>query len=179
MIVIPNDVFTKYIAYLIKTGVPDTSYAEYKKWLRYYFDFCDKYPVPEAKSERVRLFAAKLLDKKQSPAQRQRAANAVSLYLQMEKHETGAQKESTSSPYAAKTADPAGAIQKLVSAESLAEQTQPEKPVQQNIPHYFRKIARTSNFNEAGYQEKSYSTEWDEVLEKMAGEIKVRHYSRR
>jgi integron integrase len=180
MIVIPNDVFTKYIAYLIKTGVPDTSYAEYKKWLRYYLDFCDKYPVPEAKSERVRLFVAKLQDKKQSPAQRQRAANAVSLYLQMEKHEVGVQKESISSPYTAEIADPAGAIQKLGAAESLVERSQPEpQHVQQTTPHYFRKIARTSNFNEAGYQEKSDSPEWDTVLEKMAGEIKVRHYSRK
>jgi len=81
MITIPNDIFTKYIAHLNKTGVPAASHAEYKKWLRYYLDFCDKYPVPEAKSERVRLFTDKLQDKKQSLAQRQRAANAVSLSL--------------------------------------------------------------------------------------------------
>src|ERR1039457_3476657 len=87
MITIPNEVFTKYSAYLIKIGVPLSSHAEYKKWLRYYLDFCDKYPVPEAKSERVRLFTTKLQDKKQSLALRQRAANAVSLYFQMENQE--------------------------------------------------------------------------------------------
>ncbi|HXE95521.1 MAG TPA: hypothetical protein VN642_03890 [Dongiaceae bacterium] len=76
MITIPNEVFTKYIAYLSKTGVPAASCAEYKKLLRYNLDFCDKYPVPETKSERIRLFTAKLLDKKQSLALRQQAKSS-------------------------------------------------------------------------------------------------------
>jgi hypothetical protein len=96
VITIPEGVFTKYFAYLNKTGVPTSSCSEYKKWLRYYLDFCDKYPVPESTSERVRLFTNKLLDKKQSLAQRQRAANAVSLYFQMEKQENSERKENTS-----------------------------------------------------------------------------------
>lgn len=60
MILIPNEVFTKYIAHLNQTGVPSSSHAEYKKWLRYFLDFCDKYPVPESKSERVHLYTEKL-----------------------------------------------------------------------------------------------------------------------
>lgn len=51
--------------------------------------------------------------------------------------------------------------------------------VSRDQPHNVRMIERTSNFNEAGYQEKSDSPAWDEVLNKMAGEIKVRHYSRK
>ncbi len=180
MITIPNELFTKYIAHLIKTGVPESSHAEYKKWLRFYIDFCDKYPVPGAKSERVRLFTAKLQEKKQSLPLRQRAANAVSLYFQMEGQETRGQKENNSQRNGKETADYEIINKNPVVPESLVEQSQPElQPIPQNTPHYFRKIARTSNFNEAGYQEKSESPEWDEVLIKMAGEIKVRHYSRK
>jgi integron integrase len=40
-------------------------------------------------------------------------------------------------------------------------------------------VARKSFYSEAGYQEKSDSPKWDAVLETMAGEIKVRHYSRK
>ena len=76
-----------YLAYLGKRGVPVSRFAEYKKWLRYYLDFCDKYPVPDAKSERVRLFADKLRGKKQSQAQLERAAHAVALYFEMTRHE--------------------------------------------------------------------------------------------
>jgi integron integrase len=38
---------------------------------------------------------------------------------------------------------------------------------------------RKSQYVEAGYQEKTDSPEWDAVLEAMAAEIKVRHYSRK
>ncbi|MEA4949103.1 MAG: hypothetical protein VB068_05560 [Petrimonas sp.] len=34
--------------------------GEYRKWLRYYLDFCDKYPVPTSKADRIRLFCEKL-----------------------------------------------------------------------------------------------------------------------
>lgn len=182
MITIPNDVFTEYIAYLIKTGVPASSHAEYKKWLRYYLDFCDKYPVPEAKSERVRLFTAKLQEKKQSLPLRQRAANAVSLYFQMEKQETRAQNENSSSLCVEESKDYDSVTQNPVSVETVVAQQQSESELQsisQGKPQYFRTITRTSNYNEAGYQEKSDSPEWDAALAVMAGEIMVRHYSRK
>ena len=56
MLLIPNAIFTEYVTHLNKREIAVGHFAEYKKWLRYYLDFCDKYPVPDAKSERVRLF---------------------------------------------------------------------------------------------------------------------------
>ena len=38
---------------------------------------------------------------------------------------------------------------------------------------------RQSQYSVAGYQEKSSSPEWDELINILAGEIKVRHYSRK
>jgi hypothetical protein len=69
MLLIPNTLLARYSDFLGKRGVPASRFAEYKKWLRYYLDFCDKYPVPEAKSERVKMFNGKLSEKKQTPAQ--------------------------------------------------------------------------------------------------------------
>lgn len=37
----------------------------------------------------------------------------------------------------------------------------------------------SSGYTKAGYQEKSDSPEWDELLAMLAAEIKVRHYSRK
>ncbi|MDD2897727.1 MAG: integron integrase [Desulfuromonadaceae bacterium] len=179
MITIPNEVFIKYLSYITKTGVPAASHAEYKKWLRYYLDFCDKYPVPESKSERVRLFSAKLQEKKQSLPLRQRAANAVSLYFQMEQQENRGRKANIPQRNGEETVNNGIVGQNTVALESPAAQAQPEfHTIPQSSTNSFKKIARTSNYNEAGYQEKSESSEWDEVLNKMAGEIKVRHYSR-
>jgi hypothetical protein len=87
MRLIPSAVFKQYAAHLRHRGIAAVHHSEYQKWLRYFLDFCDKYPVPNAKSERVRLFCEKLRDKKQSEAQRERAAHAISLYFEMKQHE--------------------------------------------------------------------------------------------
>jgi len=77
MILIPDNILTQYDAILLKRSVPATCHASYKKWLRYYLDFCGKYMVPDSKSDRVRLFIDKLWDKKQTPEQQKQAAHAV------------------------------------------------------------------------------------------------------
>ena len=60
MLLIPKAVFIRYVAHLKSRGVPAALHADYQKWLRYFLDFCDKYPVPSGKSDRVRLFCEKL-----------------------------------------------------------------------------------------------------------------------
>ncbi len=83
MLRIPNVICDKYVAHFDKKKVPPTRYAEYKKWLRYYLDFRDKYPVPANKAEQVRMFCEKQKEKKPSEAQWERAVRAVSLYFEM------------------------------------------------------------------------------------------------
>jgi len=87
MFLIPNTVIIDFNEHLGKRGVAATYFTEYTKWLRYYLDFCDKYPVPNSKSERVRLFAEKLREKKQSEKQIERAAHAISLYFEMQRRD--------------------------------------------------------------------------------------------
>lgn len=145
MLFIPGAVFDDFEGFLTNKGVSADSFPEYKKWLRYYLDFCDKYPVPDSKSERVRLFAEKLRQKNQSEEQREQAALAVSLYLESQ----GAK-------------------------GSLSAQTVPGL-ARTEQPPVFR---RTSNYSETGYAVKTTSPEWDELLVALAGEVKVRHYSR-
>ncbi len=56
MIIIPDDILAQYEAVLKKRAIAASRHSEYRKWLRYYLDFCAKYPLPDSKSERVRLF---------------------------------------------------------------------------------------------------------------------------
>lgn len=60
VLLIPKAIFKGYIDHLNKRKIPPTRFAEYQKWLRYYLDFCDKYPVPSNKADRIRLFCEKL-----------------------------------------------------------------------------------------------------------------------
>jgi len=52
-------------------------------------------------------------------------------------------------------------------------------PATPNVQQHPVRYVHKSYYSEAGYQEKSDSSEWDAVLETMAAEIKVRHYSRK
>ena len=79
---IPADILEPYTAVLNKRAVPVSRHADYRKWLRYFLDFQNKYPLPEPKSEQVRLFILKLQEKKQTQAQLNQAAHALSLFFE-------------------------------------------------------------------------------------------------
>jgi hypothetical protein len=70
---VPVSNLTRFDAILEKRAVDPIQHADYKKWLRYFLDFCAKYPVPEAKSDQVRLFIDKLREKEQTPFQQKQA----------------------------------------------------------------------------------------------------------
>jgi integron integrase len=132
----------------------------------------------------VRLFTEKLREKKQSDAQRQRAAFAVSLYFEMQKQEylTAASRNECSPPGCGEEPASYEAIKKDSAAEQITVQTLPHPerhPVPQDNFQPSRPIVRSSYYTEAGYKVKSDSPEWDAALEALASEIKVRHYSRK
>lgn len=85
MLPIPVPILTEFDAILEKRAVAPTQRADYKKWLRYFLDFCTKYPVPEVRPDQVRLFIDKLREKRQTLFQQNQAAQAVSLYFEMQR----------------------------------------------------------------------------------------------
>jgi hypothetical protein len=87
MIHIPNSVFVQYEMALKKREIPSLLFADYKKWLRCYLDFCVKHVTTGDKSERKQLFLNKLGEKKQTNEQMKQAAHAVSLYFEMQRQE--------------------------------------------------------------------------------------------
>jgi hypothetical protein len=80
MLNIPPDLLGRFVAVLEKRDVPSAQHNYYKKWLRYYLDFCDKYRLKATSSNSPTQFQAKLCEKKQTDAQIRQAAHAVSLY---------------------------------------------------------------------------------------------------
>jgi hypothetical protein len=158
---IPQPVLTRYTSILKKNNIDAARSADYKKWLRYYWDYRGKYPVPDDKTECIRLFCEKLQAKRQTDEQRQQATHAVSLYFEIEKHEEDEEIR--------------GVIR-----EPVEQWLSHEKPDTTALPapHHSGNL-RVSQYHEAGYEEKSCSPAWDAVLSILAAEIKVRHYSRK
>jgi hypothetical protein len=79
---IPIDISAQFEAVLKKRAVPVARHGDYRKWLRYYLDFRSKYPLPNSRSEQVRLFIEKLRQKGQTPDQQKQAAHALSLFFE-------------------------------------------------------------------------------------------------
>ena len=83
MLNIPAALFTKYNLLLNKKSVSVSVHNNYKKWLRFYLDFCHKYCHRYADRESLKHFMLKLHEKNQSTAMQEEAAKAVSLYYEM------------------------------------------------------------------------------------------------
>ena len=54
MLPVPGSIMTRYEAILEKRAIAPIQRADYKKWLRYFLDFCSKYPVPQTRPDQVR-----------------------------------------------------------------------------------------------------------------------------
>lgn len=179
MLPIPNDISAQYQVALERRKVPVSLHADYRKWLRYYLDFRNKYPPPDSKSEQVRLFIGKLRDKKQSQEQQKQAAHALSLFFESQIREKStlplsagvrSQKDSNNKPQPSIP----GAIDSL---KSEGVDTQPALTVGQKEDTGQRR--RRSNYNDWRCLGKSVSPDWDKVIDGLAAEIKTRHYSRK
>lgn len=158
MIQLPVQLVSAYRLYLGSKGVKSELLPDYLKWLRFFLDFCEKYKIEGDESERLRQFVTKLKNKGQSEDQRRQAFHAVTLYFALlNEHSAGSHANVARNDF-------------VVAAAEQTSQPEPEKPVQ---------VVRRSYYSESGYQVKSDSPEWDAVLEAMANEIKVRHYSRK
>ena len=74
MLNIPTALLTKFETSLRNLSIPKSLHGTYKKWLRYYLDFCQKYHFPHAQRESLPHFLNKLQEKKQTRSQQQQAS---------------------------------------------------------------------------------------------------------
>ena len=79
---IPPEVGAAFERRMDEARVSRPERSDYRKWVRFYFHFCDKYGHPAAAAGSRGPFLAKLASKNQSVAQRNQASAAVGLLLQ-------------------------------------------------------------------------------------------------
>ncbi len=85
MIPVPPDIIARFQDFLDRKPVQKRFQAYYKKWLRFYWDFCQKYHHPVSKHENLSHFIEKRHQKKQKDYQIEQALDAVSLYYEIVK----------------------------------------------------------------------------------------------
>jgi len=83
MIKIPQQTMQQFETLLRKEKIPSDKYNPFKKWLRYYLDFCHKYKHHPQDSESLPDFINKLRDKKQSQLLQKQAFDSIIIYYKM------------------------------------------------------------------------------------------------
>jgi integron integrase len=81
---IPAEIKNRYDAALVKKEVPVPAHFYYRKWLRYYLDYCLKYHYEISDKESLSYFLKKLGDKNQTEQQQKQAFHAVSIFYEIE-----------------------------------------------------------------------------------------------
>ena len=83
MIQLPNDVAHHFDNSLHANSLPSNQHFLYKKWLRFYWDFCHKYHHNANQQSSLSLFLNKLQQKRQTLEQQNQAKDAITLFYQL------------------------------------------------------------------------------------------------
>jgi len=76
-----NDKYSIFNSALAKNRIPKEYQNHYRKWLRYYLDYCQKYNFQGIQPESLRNFLEKMGEKRQTREQQKQASHAISLYF--------------------------------------------------------------------------------------------------
>lgn len=83
MLTIPANVARRYEAVLVSQAIEEKYRPHYRKWLRFYLDFCQKYGFDQRDRNSFHHYNNKLQEKNQPESLRHQAHHAVKLYFQM------------------------------------------------------------------------------------------------
>ncbi len=85
MIIIHLGLLLRFNTLLVEKSILGSHHNHYRKWLRYYLDFCRKYHFQELQQESLLHFIKKLQGKNQTQEQQKQAAHAGALYYELVK----------------------------------------------------------------------------------------------
>jgi hypothetical protein len=177
---IPPEISARFDDILKLRNVPHVSRPEYWKWLRYFLDFHNKYPLQRERSAQVRLFSEKLRSKGQVEMQVEQAAAAISLFFASQKRQVN------SSLTRAVTVPPPvvrGVPEKPLEHDPVQPAAvknagmvcePPEPPTADGLSE-----RRKGRYDDWRCLRKSGYPAWDSIIALLADEINTRHYSRK
>ena len=186
-----DDLQTRFEGYLRDKGVPLRLHGEYKKWLRYYLDFCQKYRYPPGRNGSLPPFLRKLQEKKQTDEQRKQAVRAITLYYELVKQPLPPNKYSAPSPGTSlKYIQPPKA--QTHSFREAPQRPTPAPTAKVGLSHGPVSIPRKPGFSSSPppiisqqpevlrkkiESNRGIGISWKAEYSRLANEIKVRHYS--
>jgi len=168
---LPKDLTRKFNDLLAGKSFPDEARASYLKWLRFYWDFCNKYQYDPYSSESLSWFLDKLAEKRQSEQQKKQARHSITLFYLMQYSlvaSNEASLQADSSEISVRYQSAPVTIASIGTAETGAK---PSMPANQGSSPTSDEINQTEH---AGPKNGS---SWVFVFDMLNSEIKIRHYS--
>jgi len=173
MLKLPSTLILQFDNLLLsKKSFSDNDRAIYKKWLRFYWDFCHKYQHDAFHSSSLPLFLQKLQSKNQSVQQQNQANHSVSLFFKMHAaneqlqaiDKNNSKSSQQKADYSGETSNPNQYHNNLSSIDKSS-----IRQSYSNLPK--------SNFSAVNHSPEDTGTSWVFVFDQLVNEIKIRHYS--
>ena len=172
MLKLPATLILQFDNLLLKKSFSDKDRAIYKKWLRFYWDFCHKYQHSTFHSGSLQLFLQKLQSKNQSVQQQNQAEHSVSLFFEM--HAADEQLQNidgiNSKPTQQKINDSG------VTSNPNKYHSSHSSVVQSSVRQSYSDQPK-SNLSTVNRSSEDTGTSWEFVFDQLVNEIKIRHYS--
>ena len=89
MIKIPDSLKAQFNGLMARNKIPQKYQIHYLKWLRYYLDYCHKYGFTASDPRSLPGFIRKLEEKKQTDEQQEQAREAIHMYYEPVRSESG------------------------------------------------------------------------------------------
>ena len=169
MLKLPTTLIQQFDNLLLDKSLPDKDRASYKKWLRFYWDFCHKYHHDAFHSDSLSLFLYKLEDKNQSVQQQNQAKQAILLFFNM---------RATSEDHQVKREDSSiEQSQPSINSVQIEGSTYQNIPVAESLEQKCDSAQSGSNLLPANQPLEEMGTSWVFIFDQLVNEIKLRHYS--
>jgi integron integrase len=190
VLAVPSPLKIQFEEYLRNKAIPIRLHGEYKKWLRYYLDFCLKYHFSPTRKESLPQFISKLQAKKQTDEQQEQAVNAITLYYQIVKSTILPRNVSLSQPGAPLLKysdlkkgkdlsfhqDPFGPVQYQNTKQTPSNGPVPVTEKPDPSPNLVGSVPQ-KGFGEPLPSDRGFGASWKEEYGRLVDEIEVRHYS--
>ncbi|MFH0785096.1 MAG: integron integrase [Pseudomonadota bacterium] len=180
MIQVSGAVLARFEMCFATKNIPEKLRIHYKKWLRFYLDFCAKYRRDADKAESLADFQKKLREKGQTEIQQKQASHAVELYLGL--GQASAVDRPLASPPALILQEVKASVTKvLVQGNStfpeLVAGDVPPVPVRRMMPYRESQSPPALPASTAEKLQPITGASWLAQFTRLVEEIQVRHYS--
>ena len=172
MLKLPTTLIHQFDILLLNNAIPDKDRGFYKKWLRFYWDFCHKYQHDAFHLKSLPLFLQKLQNKNQSEEQRHQAKHAISLFFEM-----GTPSEQLLTKTKSVSISPEKSVNHTKVVLSHSNNGNSHSSVVQDFVPQSSYNQNNSNFLSENHPLEETGTSWVYVYDQLVNEIKIRHYS--